>query len=47
MEQTDDPLYMIAERSGFRDYRALTAALKRVEGITPRRYRQTVARPGH
>ena len=47
MEQTDDPLYMIAERSGFRDYRALTAALKRVEGITPRRYRQTVDRPGH
>lgn len=45
MEQTDDPLYLIAERSGFKDYRALTAALKRVEGMTPRRYRQTMAGP--
>jgi two-component system response regulator YesN len=42
MEQTDEPLYLIAERSGFKDYRTLTAALKRVEGITPRRYRQTI-----
>lgn len=45
MEQTDDPLYLIAEQSGFKDYRTLTAAFKRVEGLTPRRYRQTVARP--
>ena len=44
MEQTDEPLYLIAERSGFKDYRALTAALKRVEGMTPRRYRQTMVR---
>jgi YesN/AraC family two-component response regulator len=42
MTQTDEPLYLIAERSGFKDYRALTAALKRIEGITPRRYRQTM-----
>jgi two-component system response regulator YesN len=47
MEQTDEPLYLIAERSGFKDYRTLTAALKRIDGITPRRYRQTIARkPG-
>ena len=45
IEQTDDPLYLIAEQSGFKDYRALTAALKRVEGVTPRHYRQTIAGP--
>lgn len=47
MEQTDEPLYLIAERSGFKDYRTLTAALKRLDWITPRRYRQKIPhKPG-
>ena len=45
MAQTDEPMYLIAEQSGFKDYRTLTTALKRVEGMTPRRYRQTLGQP--
>lgn len=42
IRHTDEPLYLFSERSGFKDYLTLTAALKRVEGVTPRRYRQTI-----
>ncbi len=39
LESTDEPLYRIAEKCGFRDYRQLTMTFRRLEKIPPREYR--------
>lgn len=39
IETTEEPLYRIAEASGFQNYRQLTVAFKNLEGVTPRHYR--------
>ncbi|MDA0746656.1 MAG: response regulator [bacterium] len=43
IEKTDAPLYSIAEKCGFKGYRQLTAAFRRIEGIPPRKYRELYA----
>lgn len=44
IESTDLPLYEIAEKCGFKDYRRLTAAFNREFKMPPRRYREFGAR---
>ena len=39
LEFTDEPLYSIAERCGFRDYRQLTKTFRKVEEMSPKEYR--------
>jgi YesN/AraC family two-component response regulator len=39
LRSTDDPLYRIADRCGFNDYRQLTKTFQRVEQISPKEYR--------
>ena len=39
LRSTDDPLYRIADRCGFNDYRQLTKTFQRVEQISPKDYR--------
>lgn len=41
IESTDQPLYLIAEQCGFKNQGRLTEAFNRIEGIAPRRYRET------
>jgi YesN/AraC family two-component response regulator len=40
IETTDKPLYDIAEQCGFRDQARLSKVFRRVEGITPQKYRE-------
>ena len=40
IERTDDPLYLVAERCGFRSSGRLTEAFRRVEGMPPKSYRE-------
>lgn len=40
----DDPLYTIADKCGFRNYRQLTATFKKIEGLLPRTYREVCER---
>ena len=36
----DEPLYSVADKCGFRNYRQLTSTFKNVEGMLPRTYRE-------
>ena len=45
IESTDEPLYVVAEKCGFKSYRILTAAFRRFVGEPPGRYRKKVS-PG-
>ena len=40
IEPGDEPLYTVAEKCGFRNYRQLTSTFKKVEGMLPRTYRE-------
>ena len=40
IESTDEPLYTVAEMCGFKNYRTLTAAFRRLVGVPPGRYRK-------
>ena len=39
LRSTDDPLYRIADKCGFNDYRQLTKTFQRMEKIAPKEYR--------
>ena len=39
---SDEPLYRIAEDSGFKNYRQLTSAFQRLEGRSPREFRRPI-----
>ncbi len=43
LESTDDPLYLIAEQCGFKNYRRLTETFQREAGMSPRQYRKICA----
>jgi two-component system, response regulator YesN len=36
----DEPLYSVADKCGFRNYRQLTSTFKKIEGMLPRTYRE-------
>lgn len=40
IESGDEPLYSVADKCGFRNYRQLTSTFKKVEGMLPRTYRE-------
>lgn len=40
MENTSDPFYKIADSCGFRNYRQMSEAFRRTEGMSPRRFRE-------
>lgn len=40
LERTDEPLYLIAEKCGFRNYHRLTETFRRLEGMPPGAYRK-------
>lgn len=40
MTSTDEPFYKVADSCGFRNYRQMSEAFRRTEGMSPRRYRE-------
>jgi len=40
IQSGDEPLYSVADKCGFRNYRQLTSTFKKVEGMLPRTYRE-------
>lgn len=40
IETGDEPLYAVADKCGFRNYRQLTSTFKKIEGMLPRTYRE-------
>ena len=40
IESGDEPLYSVADKCGFRNYRQLTSTFKKMEGMLPRTYRE-------
>ena len=40
LESTDHPLYLIAEQCGFKNSRRLAETFRKLEGISPLKYRQ-------
>ncbi len=40
IESGDEPLYSVADKCGFRNYRQLTSTFKKVEGMLPRTDRE-------
>ncbi len=40
LESTDDPIYLIAEQCGFKNSRRLAETFRKLEGISPIKYRQ-------
>ena len=45
IESGDEPLYAVADKCGFRNYRQLTSTFKKVEGMLPRTYREVCPKP--
>jgi YesN/AraC family two-component response regulator len=41
---SDEPLYAVADRCGFRNYRQLTTTFKKLEGMLPRTYREVCSK---
>lgn len=40
IESGNEPLYAVADKCGFRNYRQLTSTFKKIEGMLPRTYRE-------
>lgn len=40
IESGNEPLYVVADKCGFRNYRQLTSTFKKIEGMLPRTYRE-------